>query len=206
MHLLSTRAGHPELQSWKYPLPGDSVVSMIHRVVIDLSNPTPSVVRFKMPADQHRSTVCDHITCVNGEFADVQWYPDASKLAFVSSSRDHKIATLRIADAATGDVRDVLREEVKTQFESGDNVPNWRVLPASKRGALVLAARRLGPALPVRPRHRRAQEQGDDRRRQRGLHRAARREGAPAWSSVSARRRRDPYFRHFYRIAWMARA
>jgi dipeptidyl aminopeptidase/acylaminoacyl peptidase len=131
MHLVSTRAGHPELQSWKYPLPGDSVVSMIHRVVIDLSGATPNVVRFKMPADQHRSTVCDHISCAGGEFADVQWYPDASRLAFVSSSRDHKVATLRIGDAATGDVRDVLREEVKTQFESGDNVPNWRVLPAS---------------------------------------------------------------------------
>lgn len=131
MHLVSTRAGHPELRSWKYPLPGDSVVSMIHRVIIDVSGSQPSVVRLKMGPDQHRSSVCDHISCVDGELADVQWYPDASKLAFLSNSRDHKIATLRLADAATGDVRDVLREEVKTQFESGDNVPNWRVLPAS---------------------------------------------------------------------------
>ena len=131
MHLVTTRAGHPELRSWKYPLPGDSVVSMIQRVVIDLSGEQPAVVRIKMPPDQHRSSVCDHISCVDGEFADVQWYPDASKLAFVSSSRDHKVATLRVADAITGDVRDVLKEAVKTQFESGDNVPNWRVLPAS---------------------------------------------------------------------------
>lgn len=131
MYLVRSAVGHPELSAWKYPLPGDSVVSMIQRVVVDFSGATPSVVRLKMPADQHRSTVCDHISCVDGEFADVQWYPDGSKVAFVSSSRDHKVATLRVADAATGDVRDVLREEVKTQFESGDNVPNWRVLPAS---------------------------------------------------------------------------
>jgi dipeptidyl-peptidase 4 len=131
MHLLGTRVGRPELRSWKYPLPGDSVVFRIHRVIIDLSGARPTVVRLRMAPDDHRSSVCDHITCSDGEFADVQWYPDGSKLAFVSSSRDHKVATLRVADAATGDVRQVLREEVKTQFESGDNIPNWRVLPAS---------------------------------------------------------------------------
>jgi dipeptidyl-peptidase 4 len=122
--------GHPELLAWKYPLPGDSVVSMIHRVVVDLSAAAPRVVRFKMPADQHRSSVCDHIAC-GGKLADVEWFPDGSKVAFLSNSRDHKIATLRVADAGSGDVRDVLREEVKTQFESGDGDQNWRILPAS---------------------------------------------------------------------------
>jgi len=131
MYLVRTVAGHPQLSAWKYPLPGDSVVAMIQRVIIDVSTPTPTVVRFNMPADQHRSTVCDHISCVDGELADVEWFPDASKLAFVSSSRDHKVATLRIADAATGAIRDVLSETVKTQFESGENAPNWRLLPAT---------------------------------------------------------------------------
>lgn len=131
MYLVSTTAGHPKLEAWKYPLVGDTVVSMIQRVIIDVSGAQPKTVRFQMPPDQHRSSVCDHISCLGGEFADVQWYPDGSKLAFLSSSRDHKIATLRIADAATGVVKDVLKEEVKTQFESGDNIPNWRILPAS---------------------------------------------------------------------------
>jgi dipeptidyl aminopeptidase/acylaminoacyl peptidase len=104
---------------------------MIHRVIIDLSGSSPKMVRFKMPADEHRSSVCDHIACGGSELSDVEWYADGSKLAFLSNSRDHKIATLRLADASTGDVRDVLREEVATQFESGDNGPNWRVLPAT---------------------------------------------------------------------------
>jgi hypothetical protein len=78
---------------------------MIHRVIIDLSGSAPKTVRFKMPADQHRSSVCDHISCSAGELSDVEWYADGSKLAFLSNSRDHKIATLRIADANTGDVR-----------------------------------------------------------------------------------------------------
>src|SRR5207249_2588270 len=81
--------------------------------------------------DQHRSTICDHISC-DGSYTDVAWYPDASALAFVSVSRDHKQATLRIADASTGAIRDVLEERVSTQFESGLSpvgTVNWRVLP-----------------------------------------------------------------------------
>ena len=49
-------------------------------------------------------------------------------LAFVSSSRDHKSATLRLADPDTGDVRTVYNETVATYYESGYRDPNWRVL------------------------------------------------------------------------------
>jgi dipeptidyl-peptidase-4 len=52
-------------------------------------------------------------------------------LVFVSSSRDHKIAQLRIADARTGKVRDILKEEVATQYESGQGAINWHYLEAS---------------------------------------------------------------------------
>ena len=45
MYLVTTRVGHPELRAWKYPLPGDSVVTMIQRVIIDLSGGAPRVVR-----------------------------------------------------------------------------------------------------------------------------------------------------------------
>lgn len=131
MYLVATRVGHPVLEAWKYPLPGDSIVTMIHRVIIDLGDLTsPRVVRLQMPPDQHRSTLCDHIVC-RGEWADVEWSPDASHLAFVSTSRDHKREQLRVADAATGAIRDVLEETVPTFFESGNGAVNWRVLPAS---------------------------------------------------------------------------
>ena len=36
MYLVETKVGHPELQAWKYPLPGDDVVTTIQRVVIDV--------------------------------------------------------------------------------------------------------------------------------------------------------------------------
>ncbi|HZE07218.1 MAG TPA: DPP IV N-terminal domain-containing protein [Gemmatimonadaceae bacterium] len=130
MYLVSTRIGHPTLEAWKYPLPGDSIVTTIQRVIIDVD--APRVIRLQMPADQHRSTLCDHIICRGDEgWTDVQWYPDGSHVAFVSTSRDHKHEVLRVADASTGAVRDVLHEDVATQYESGNGMANWRVLPAT---------------------------------------------------------------------------
>jgi dipeptidyl aminopeptidase/acylaminoacyl peptidase len=130
MYLVNTKVGHPELEAWKYPLPGDSIVTTIQRVIIDVD--APRVIRLEMPPDQHRSTLCDHIICRGDEgWTDVEWYPDGSHVAFVSTSRDHKHEVLRVADASTGAIRDVLREDVPTQFESGNGMVNWRVLPAS---------------------------------------------------------------------------
>src|SRR6185436_10019271 len=98
MYVVETRVSHPVLQAWKYPLPGDSVIQMIHRVVIHLDGTAPRVVRLQLPPDPHRSTTCDHIFC-DGSFADVEWSPDGSRLVFVSTSRDHKHEEVRIADA-----------------------------------------------------------------------------------------------------------
>ncbi|KPJ88099.1 MAG: peptidase S9 [Gemmatimonas sp. SG8_17] len=129
MYLVTTEVGHPTLEAWKYPLPEDSVIFRIHRVVIHLDG--PRVVRLQMPPDQHRSTICDHIACRGAGFSDIEWSPDASQLAFVSTSRDHKHEVLRVADPETGTVRDVMEETVETFFESGFNMVNWHFLPAS---------------------------------------------------------------------------
>jgi dipeptidyl aminopeptidase/acylaminoacyl peptidase len=128
MYLVHTAVGHPKLEAWKYPLVGDARIFEIHRVIIEVDN--PKVIRLQMPPDPHRSSLCDHVECDG--FADVEWSADASQLAFISSSRDHKRATLRVADATTGKVRDVIDEKVNTYFEGGNDRPNWRFLPASK--------------------------------------------------------------------------
>lgn len=129
MYLVESKVGHPTLQAWKYPLPGDEVITTIQRVVIEVD--TPRVVRLQMPPDQHRSSTCDHVACRGTEFTDAQWNPDATNLAFLSTSRDHKREQLHVADASTGAVHDVLEENVPTEFESGYDSPNWRYLPAS---------------------------------------------------------------------------
>ncbi len=128
MYLVSTTAGHPKLEAWKYPLPGDDVVTTIQRVVIDIA--TKQIVRFKIEPDQHRSTLCDDVAC-GPTWTDVQWDPTGAKLAFVSTSRDHKQARLREADVSTGAVREVNEEAVATQYESGDGKSNWQVLYGS---------------------------------------------------------------------------
>ena len=132
MHLVSTNVGVPRLESWKYPVPGDSVIFRISRVIINEGpDGEPRIVRLKMPPDQHRSTVSDHINC-GGEICDTQWYEDGSHLAFISSSRDHKELWLRIANATTGDVRTVLHETSETQLGDASFPENiWRVLPKS---------------------------------------------------------------------------
>jgi dipeptidyl aminopeptidase/acylaminoacyl peptidase len=128
MYLVETRVGHPRLERWKYPLPGDSAIFMIHRVVIDVDR--ASVVRLQIPPDPHRSSLCDHVVC-RGEWVDVEWSPDGTRLFFLSTSRDHKIERLREAEPSTGIVREILAESVSTFFESGFGRVNWHVLPAS---------------------------------------------------------------------------
>jgi len=128
MYLVTTNVGAPKLEAWKYPLPGDANVTMIERVIIEVDS--PKVIRLQMKPDEHRTTLCDDISC-NGDFTDVEWSADAKQLAFVSSSRDHKKVNLRIADTSTGAIREVYEETSPTQFESGTRTVNWRFLPAS---------------------------------------------------------------------------
>ncbi len=133
MYLVSTNVGAPRLEAWKYPMPGDSVIFRLSRVVIDLPTAAggPRVTRLRMDVDQHRSTVSDHVNC-GGAVCDLQWYEDGSHVAFISSSRDHKQAWLRIADAATGEVRTVLHETSRTQIGDASHPEDlWRILPAT---------------------------------------------------------------------------
>jgi len=129
MYLVTTNVGHPKLEAWKYPLPGDKDIAMIERVIIEV--PSPKVVRLQVAPDPHRASLSDDISS-SGTFDDVDWSADASQLAFVSTSRDHKVEQVRVADAATGAVREVFSETVPTQYESGQKAINWRYLPKSK--------------------------------------------------------------------------
>lgn len=125
MYLVSTNVGKPKLKAWKYPLPGDKEIAMIHRIIINVDE--PKVIKLQISPDPHRATLSDDIAS-SGTFDDVDWSPDASKLAFVSTSRDHKVEKVRIADAATGKVQEVFEESVPTQYESGWGTINWHYL------------------------------------------------------------------------------
>jgi len=128
MYIASTNVGHPKLQAWKYPLPGDSLIFRVERVIIHVDE--PKVVRLKMEPDQHRSSITDHIAS-GGGIADLQWSDDSKQLAFLSNSRDHKEAWLRLADPNTGEVKTVFYEKEETFFESGHRQWNWFVMKES---------------------------------------------------------------------------
>jgi len=128
MHLVRTNVGAPKIKSWKYPLPEDEKIIQIERVIIEVDN--DKMIRFDMPSDDRRGTLCDDISC-SGAFDDNQWINDGKQLVFVSSSRDHKIAQVRIADAKTGKVKEIFKEEVATQYESGQGAINWHYLEAN---------------------------------------------------------------------------
>jgi dipeptidyl-peptidase-4 len=132
MYLVSTNVGSPQLQQWRYPLPGDSVIFRVSRIVVSFDSAGFSTVtRLQMPPDAHRSTVSDHIAC-GAALCDLQWYADNTKVAFLSSARDHKRVWLRIADAATGAVRTVLDETSATQIGDASHPEDlWRILPAT---------------------------------------------------------------------------
>ncbi|ARD44296.1 DPP IV N-terminal domain-containing protein [Colwellia sp. PAMC 21821] len=129
MGIVSTAVGHPKIDVWKYPLPGDENIFKIQRVVINIEQ--ASVVVLDMPADDHRSTITDHVAGRDGSLLDIDWSSDSSHFAFVSSTRDHKTATLKIADAITGKVRTVFTETAQSFFESGVSSISWKYLDKS---------------------------------------------------------------------------
>jgi dipeptidyl aminopeptidase/acylaminoacyl peptidase len=204
MYLVDTSVGHPKLQAWKYPLAGDAVLPTLNRVVIDAE--TGATVRFKMQPDLHRSSLCDDIACRGSEWTDVQWDPASSKVAFVSTSRDHRQEQLRVADAATGDVKDILDESVATFFESGNDRANWRYLPGTNEviwfserdnwGQLYLHDLATG-----RLKNQITSGEGNVTQ----LLKVDEKNRVLYFLAVGKEKGRDPYFRHLYRIDFNGR-
>ena len=128
MTLWRTQVGRPEADIWPYALPGDEHVPMLERLVLDVDRLQSTFLDVE-PDHQRTSNCCGLIR--QGNWADVEWNEDASILAFVSTSRDYKDVTLRVADPLSGEVRDVYHEHDEIFFESNltsRGLPNWRVL------------------------------------------------------------------------------
>jgi len=125
MYLVPVTNRHPTLEAWHYPLVGDKDVTMIEPVVIDVA--TAQVTRLKSPPLEHRSMECDDVSCGEGKWTDVEFSPDNARLAFVTTSRDHKDEWVKVADVATGEVREVYHEHVATYY-GWQSRADWKVL------------------------------------------------------------------------------
>jgi len=131
MSLVRTLPGRPELERWPYALPGDTVVPMLERVVVDVE--AREVVHLDIePSHQRASNCCGLLRGV--DWVDVEWSRDGEKLAFVTTSRDYSTVKLYLADPQSGEVRKVFSETLAPFFESNltsRGTPNWTVLHES---------------------------------------------------------------------------
>jgi len=120
MYLVETpvNGGHPVLRAWKYPLPGDPVVAMITRVIIDVN--TGKVTKLLMAPDFHRAMSEDNI-----DMGEYLWSPDGTRLGFVSTDRFHKNSIAKLADTATGEVRTLFTETEQTHVQTR---VQWQIL------------------------------------------------------------------------------
>ncbi|MFU8812796.1 MAG: DPP IV N-terminal domain-containing protein [Balneolaceae bacterium] len=128
MVLWRAQEGRPEADIWPYALPGDTVVPMLERVVVDVE--AASVIDLDVDPSHQRASNCCGLTR-GFDWVDNEWSADSKTLAFVATSRDYKEVDLYLADAETGAVRHVHADRDEIFFESNltsRGVPNWRVL------------------------------------------------------------------------------
>ena len=128
--LLETATGRPVLHTYKYALPGDSVIPTFDVHVFDVES--GNGVRASIDPQPGFFTTADSI------FRDVQWSANGDRLFVTRRSRDFKHYELFDVDPGTGDARLILEESGPTYRELsqfGAYPPNWRVL---NDGAQVL--------------------------------------------------------------------
>ena len=77
MYLTSTKVGHPELDAWRYPLPEDTVIFRIQRVVLDLDRPGRDHVRVSTWSRTSTAPPAATTSSAAAAFGDVEWASDA---------------------------------------------------------------------------------------------------------------------------------
>ena len=134
----------------------------------------------------------------------MEWSADSRQLAFVSTSRDHKVEQFRVADAVDpAPCARCSRRRRPTYFESGTGTANWRFLPASNE-VIWLSERDDWAQLYLYDlqtgRLKNAITTGDGNVTQ--VLRVDEKARQVYFVGVGREKGRDPYFRHFYRVGF----
>lgn len=127
MHLLETRNPGPILHSYRYALPGDSVIPRWELYVFDVA--ASQGVKVNRPAADAVNTTCCWLM-TDTVWKDVRWAGN-DQVAFTAGKRSFDELELVLADAKGGAARTVLTERSKTFVETNQNsggIPNWRPL------------------------------------------------------------------------------
>ncbi len=127
LNLIETvSGGRPKLHSYRYALPGDSVVPTWQPYVFDVEARRGTKIDI--------APVPGFFTSADSSFRDVQWTQDGSSLFVTARSRDFKKYQLFQVDPASGTARLVFTDSGQTYRELNQfsGAPNWRVLKNGK--------------------------------------------------------------------------
>lgn len=200
LHLLETATGRPVLHSYRYGLPGDSIVPTFDLHVFDVG--AREGVRIDTPSQTAANTACCGLM-LDSAWKDVHWDQGGRRVYFTHGQRDFKRLQLLVADAVTGTTRTILEEAGPTFLEAnlGYGMPNWRVVNDGREviwfserdgwahlyhydvpSGRLLNQITAGPWVVVSVLH------VDEAR------------GRIYFTAVGREPGRDPYFRHLYRV------
>ena len=126
MYLLETKNPGPVLHSYRYALPGDSVIPQFEYWAFDVESRKGTRIDLP-PIDAVNSSCCwigsDTV------WKDVRFGANSAELFFTAGKRGFHELTLYSADVRSGKARAVLKESGKTYVETNQNsggIPNWR--------------------------------------------------------------------------------
>lgn len=111
----------PELESYKYDMPGEENVTQNEIVIYDLQTRTSVKVQDQPWKDQDMSVVTDDqfVYPDSDEPRRSLWLSDSSdELHFLRLSRDRHRADVMVADAATGTARVLIEDRLNTYLET----------------------------------------------------------------------------------------
>lgn len=123
LHLLEAKTGRPVLHSYRYALPGDSVVPTWELHVFDVA----SGEGVRVAVDP----IVGSFTGADTAWTQVQWTRSGDEIFFTRPSRDHRTQELMAADPATGSARSVIVETGPTYVELNQVTsipPAWKVI------------------------------------------------------------------------------
>jgi dipeptidyl aminopeptidase/acylaminoacyl peptidase len=125
LHLLETATGRPKIHSYRYALPGDSIIPTFEIYIFDIE------ARSKVRVDVEPQPMDFGVVAEDSVWMTAHWGGNADRLFFTRVERDRRKVTLLAADAETGSARAILEEEGPTLVELNlaiRGIPNWRVI------------------------------------------------------------------------------
>lgn len=127
LHLLETSKGRPILHTYRYALPGDSIVPTFDLYAFDVAS--RGQIKIDLEPQQATNTSCCGLM-IDTIWKDVQWGRGSAELFFTYGRRDYKTLDLFAADATTGATRSILQERSPTfvELRPVGGRPNWRVV------------------------------------------------------------------------------